>query len=179
VAGLVAGALSMAAGEYVSVSSQSDTEGADLARERSELQANPDAEHAELAAIYVARGLEPGLARQVAQQLMSHDALGAHARDELGISDVSQARPMQAALTSAAAFAAGATPPVLASWLLPLSALGPTLTAGTLMLLAGLGAMAARLGGAPVARGGARVCFWGAAAMVAAWAVGRLFGAAV
>jgi vacuolar iron transporter family protein len=178
-AGLVAGALSMAAGEYVSVSSQSDTEGADLARERSELQANPDAEHAELAAIYVARGLEPGLARQVAQQLMSHDALGAHARDELGISDVSQARPMQAALTSAAAFAAGATPPVLASWLLPLSALGPTLTAGTLMLLAGLGAVAARLGGAPVARGAARVCFWGAAAMVAAWAVGRLFGAAV
>ena len=176
-AGLVAGALSMAAGEYVSVSSQADTERADLARERKELATKPDLERAELAGIYVARGLTPELARQVAEQLMARDALGAHARDELGISDATRARPIQAALASAAAFASGATPPVLLVALLPLSSLTPAVAGSSLVLLTALGATAARLGGAPVAAGAVRVTFWGAVAMGCTALVGRLFGA--
>jgi VIT1/CCC1 family predicted Fe2+/Mn2+ transporter len=176
-AGLVAGALSMAAGEYVSVSSQADTEQADLVRERRELAADPDAEHEELAGIYRARGLSPALADQVARELAAHDALGTHARDELGITEISKARPLQAAMASAAAFAAGALPPVVAAVLLPLPAVTWTVVPLTLALLLLLGGLAANLGGAPVVRGALRVGFWGALAMGATALVGQLFGA--
>src|SRR5262245_23289651 len=178
-AGLVAGALSMAAGEYVSVSSQADIERADLAIEREELANSPDLEHSELARIYVGRGLSPSLAAEVATQLMAHDALAAHARDELGMSDVTRARPIQAALASAAAFATGALPPVILTMLLPLGSLTVSIVASSLVLLAALGATAARTGGAPVVIGAARVAFWGAAAMACTALVGRLFGTAV
>jgi VIT1/CCC1 family predicted Fe2+/Mn2+ transporter len=177
VAGLIAGALSMAAGEYVSVSSQADVERADLEQESRALEAHPDAERAELAAIYVHRGLSPDLAARVAEQLTAHDALAAHARDELGIHHATRARPLQAALASAAAFALGAAAPVLLVVLVPVSALVPTITASTLALLAALGAVAARLGGAPWLRGSVRVAFWGAAAMALTGLIGRLFGA--
>jgi len=176
VAGMAAGTLSMAAGEYVSVSSQADTEHADLARERRELASSPATEHAELAGFYVARGLAPELADQVATQLMAHDALAAHARDELGIHETMRARPIQAALASAAAFAAGALPPTLLAALLPGGALAPAVVALTLALLLLLGGIAARIGGAPVARAALRVAFWGALAMAATSLVGRLFG---
>ncbi len=179
VAGLVAGALSMAAGEYVSVSSQADTERADLERERAELAAAPALEHAELAGIYVGRGLTPDLAAQVADQLTARDALGAHARDELGLSDVMRARPTQAALSSAAAFAAGALPPVLLVVVLPLAQIAWAVTVLSLVLLLVLGAVAARLGGASLRRGAGRVVFWGALAMGVTALVGRLFGAVV
>jgi len=177
VAGLVAGALSMAAGEYVSVSSQADTERADLARERAELATSPGLEHAELAGIYVGRGLTPELAAQVADQLTAHDALGAHARDELGMSDATRARPIQAALSSAAAFAAGALPPVLVVLALPLARIAWAVTVLSLVLLLVLGAVAARLGGASLVRGALRVAFWGALAMGVTALVGRVFGA--
>jgi VIT1/CCC1 family predicted Fe2+/Mn2+ transporter len=177
IAGLVAGALSMAAGEYVSVSSQADTESADLARERGELATSPVQERAELAGIYVSRGLTPELAGQVADQLMAHDALGAHARDELGMFEATRARPIQAALASAAAFAAGAAPPLLLVLFLPRAALTPAIVGSSLLLLLALGALAARLGGAPMLRGAARVAFWGAVAMAVTALVGRLFGA--
>jgi VIT1/CCC1 family predicted Fe2+/Mn2+ transporter len=176
IAGLIAGALSMAAGEYVSVSSQADVERADLEQERRALQTQPDVERAELAAIYVQRGLAPELAAKVAEQLSAHDALAAHARDEIGITQASQARPIQAALASAAAFSIGAAPPVLLVLLLPLSALVPAISTSTLLLLAALGALAARLGGAPRLKGSVRVAFWGAAAMALTWLIGRLFG---
>lgn len=179
VAGLAAGALSMAAGEYVSVSSQSDTELADIERERRELMADPDSEHAELAEIYVSRGLTAELAREVATQLMSHDALGAHARDELGFSEHTRARPIQAALASAAAFAIGAAPPVLLVWLLPLAGVSMIVSAVTLLLLVALGALAAQMGGAPLMRGALRVAFWGAVAMGATALVGKMFGTVV
>lgn len=175
-AGLVAGALSMAAGEYVSVSSQSDTEQADLARERKELATSPDLERAELAGIYVARGLTQDLAGQVADQLMARDALAAHAHDELGLSEITRARPLQAALSSAAAFAAGAAPPLLLVILLPLASLTASVMGVSLFLLVVLGALAARLGGAPIGRGALRVAFWGAMAMGVTALVGRLFG---
>ena len=178
-AGTIAGALSMAAGEYVSVSSQSDTEEADLKRERRELETEPEAEHAELAAIYRTRGLSPALARQVADQLTAHDALAAHARDELGLTEFARARPMQAALASATAFAAGAALPVLLSAILPVSAITMAISGSSLVLLGVLGAAAARLGGAPLARGAMRVIFWGALAMVCTAIVGHLFGTAV
>lgn len=176
-AGLVAGALSMAAGEYVSVSSQADTETADLDRERREIESDPEFEHNELARIYESRGVSPELARQVAAQLMVKDALGTHAREELGLSEVTKARPLQAALTSAAAFAAGAVPPLAIAWLVPMSSVSSIIAAGTLTLLAILGALAARLGGAPLVRGSLRVAFWGACAMGVTALVGRLFGA--
>ena len=175
-AGLVAGALSMAAGEYVSVSSQSDTEQADLELERRELAADPEFELSELAGIYVGRGLTPELAGQVAQQLTAHDALGAHARDELGLSHITRARPLQAALASAAAFAVGAALPLLLVVFLPLSGLSMIVVTASLALLIGLGALAAYLGGAPMWRGAARVSFWGAMAMGATALVGKLFG---
>ena len=178
-AGLVAGALSMAAGEYVSVSSQADTEGADLARERRELATDAETERAELAAIYVARGLTPDLASQVADQLTAHDALSAHARDELGLSDMTRARPLQAALTSALAFALGAMLPLLLALAVPMSALTLTVGGTTLVLLTVLGGAAAWLGRAPLAVGAVRVAFWGAAAMAATAMVGRLFGTVV
>jgi len=178
-AGLVAGALSMAAGEYVSVSSQADVEAADLARERRELATAPEVERAELAGIYVARGLTPDLAAQVADQMTAHDALAAHARDELGLSDQTRARPMQAALASAAAFAVGASLPLMLSIGVPVAHLAPVVVGGTLVLLAVLGATAARLGGAPLGPGAARVLFWGALAMGGTALVGRLFGTAV
>lgn len=179
VAGMVAGALSMAAGEYVSVSSQSDTEHADLARERAELANDPAFEHAELAAVYVGRGLTPDLADQVATQLTAHDALGAHARDELGLSEATRARPFQAAVASAAAFAVGALPPVAAAIVVPNAWLAPSVVVVSLVLLMGLGAAAARLGGASVMRGAARVAFWGALAMGVSALVGRMFGTVV
>jgi VIT1/CCC1 family predicted Fe2+/Mn2+ transporter len=179
IAGLVAGTMSMAAGEYVSVSSQADTERADLSRERGELAESPVSERAELAGIYVARGLEPALADQVAGQLMAHDALGAHARDELGISEVHTARPIQAALTSAATFAAGALLPILAVLLVPARAIVPVEAAASLVFLAVLGGIAARAGGAPAGKGALRVIFWGALAMALTAAVGTLFGTAV
>lgn len=178
-AGMVAGALSMAAGEYVSVSSQSDTERADLERERGELATQPEAERAELAGIYERRGLTPELALQVADQLTAHNALGAHARDELGLSEATRARPLQAALASAAAFAVGAAPPVLLAALLPAVMLTRTVGGSSLVLLAVLGATAARLGGAPVTAGAVRVAFWGAVAMGCTALVGRLFGTIV
>lgn len=179
VAGLVAGAMSMAAGEYVSVSSQSDTERADLARETAELAGDHDAEVDELAGIYAARGLHPDLARQVAVQLMEKDALGAHARDELGISEISTARPVQAALTSALTFALGALPPLLLVLWVPLSSLiiwvGVTALAG----LMGLGALGALAGGADIGRSVMRVAFWGVIAMAATAGIGRLFGTVI
>ena len=179
VAGLAAGALSMAAGEYVSVSSQADIESADLARERSELAASPDAERDELAGLYVARGLDRALALQVADQLMTRDALGAHARDELGIHETTRARPIQAALASAAAFAAGAAPPAILAAVLPTGAVAPAVVAVTIVLLLVLGSVAAHIGGAPRLRGALRVAFWGAVAMGCTAVVGRLFGAVV
>lgn len=178
-AGLVAGAMSMAAGEYVSVSSQADTEQADLARERHELAHQHDQEHAELAAIYVGRGLQAELAREVATQLMAHDALGAHARDELGITDSQRARPVQAALASAATFAAGASVPLLAIWPSPPELIALVVGGVSLAVLALLGVLAAWAGGARPARGSARVVFWGAFAMALTWAAGQLFGAVV
>lgn len=178
-AGLVAGALSMAAGEYVSVSSQADTEKADLDRERGELERDPAVEYDELAGIYRGRGLSPALALQVAAELTARDALGAHARDELGITDTTRARPLQAALTSAGAFALGAALPVGLSALVPVSQIGAAVAACTLILLAVLGGIAARLGGAAMGRGAVRVTFWGAVAMAVTALVGRLFGAAV
>lgn len=177
VAGLVAGAMSMAAGEYVSVHSQADTEAADLSRERIELKTEPAAEHRELAAIYVRRGLEAGLAQQVAQQLMQHDALGAHARDELGISEAMTARPVQAALASAASFAVGAALPLAVTALAPETSLMFWVAGASLVFLAALGALAARAGGAPVATAAWRVTFWGALAMGITAGVGALFGA--
>ena len=179
VAGLVAGAMSMAAGEYVSVSSQSDTESADLARERAELAAEPELELQELASIYVARGLTPELATEVAQQLMARDALGAHARDELGISEALSARPVQAALTSAATFAAGAALPLAAALVAPAPAAVPVVAGTSLLFLGVLGAIGARTGGAPVGRASLRVLFWGALAMALTAGVGKLFGAVV
>ncbi len=178
-AGLAAGALSMAAGEYVSVSSQADTEQADLARERRELAANPEGEHDELAGIYRARGLSPELADQVARALAAHDVLGAHARDELGITETSQARPIQAAFASAGSFGAGAALPVVMVVGLPLGSITVAVVVSTLVLLLALGAVAARLGGAPAWRGAVRVGFWGALAMGTTALVGHLFGAAV
>jgi len=178
-AGLVAGALSMAAGEYVSVSSPSDTEQADLARERMELATKPESERAELAGIYVGRGLTQELADQVADQLMAKDALAAHAHDELGLSEITRARPLQAALSSAAAFAAGAAPPLLLVIFLPLGSLTIAVMSVSLFLLVVLGALAARLGGAPILRGAIRVAFWGAMAMGVTALVGRLFGTVV
>ncbi len=178
VAGLVAGAMSMAAGEYVSVSSQSDTERADLARERIELAAQPDFERSELATIYVERGLEPDLADQVARALTEHDALGAHARDELGISAVHTARPVQAAFASAGTFAVGAALPLLLALLLPGAWVTWGVALGSLVFLAGLGSVSARTGGAPMLRGAARVTLWGALAMAITAAIGALFGVA-
>jgi VIT1/CCC1 family predicted Fe2+/Mn2+ transporter len=179
VAGLVAGSMSMAAGEYVSVSSQADTEAADLGRERHELATMPDAEKAELVGIYEARGLTPELARQVADQLMAKDALGAHARDELGMSDVTAARPIQAALASAVSFAVGAMLPVIVATMAPTALLGQLVVVSALILLTVLGAVAARVGGASMGRGAFRVVFWGALAMAASAGVGRLFGTQV
>ncbi len=176
IAGLVAGAMSMAAGEYVSVSSQADTEKADLARERRELDGNGTYELEELASIYVGRGVEPVLAAQVAQQLMKHDALGAHARDELGISSTLSARPVQAALASAASFAVGAALPLLTVFLVPESALTVAVTATSLVFLALLGMLAAWAGGAPILKSTIRVTFWGALAMALTALVGSLFG---
>lgn len=176
VAGLVAGAMSMAAGEYVSVSSQADTEAADLERERGELKADYAMEQAELTGIYVGRGLTPVLAAEVAAQLMAADALSAHARDELGHSDATTARPLQAALASAVTFAVGALLPVAVSVLVPRSQLTYIVTACALVLLAVLGGAAASVGGASVWRGSLRVMFWGALAMGASAFVGRLFG---
>ena len=178
-AGLVAGAMSMAAGEYVSVSSQSDTERADLDREREELATDGANEHAELAAIYVTRGLDTELASQVATQLMAKDALGAHARDELGISDAVSARPVQAAFASAGSFTVGAFLPLLLVLLVPQSALVWTVSGGSLVFLALLGSLAARAGGSPVWNSVARVTFWGALAMALTAGVGTLFGAAL
>ncbi|MEO6864063.1 MAG: VIT family protein [Gemmatimonadaceae bacterium] len=179
VAGLVAGSMSMAAGEYVSVSSQADTEGADLSLERRELAADPKGEHAELAAIYVARGLSAELATQVAAQLMAKDALAAHARDELGLSDATTARPLQAALASAISFAAGAVLPVVIAAVATDSLVTRLVMGTALVLLAVLGAVAARVGGASITRGALRVAFWGALAMGISALVGRLFGATV
>ncbi|CAL95269.1 VIT family protein [Azoarcus olearius] len=179
VAALVAGAMSMAAGEYVSVSSQADTEAADLARERTELATQSEAEHRELAAIYVSRGLTPDLATQVARQLMAHDALAAHARDELGISPQAAARPVQAALTSALTFSVGAALPLLTAVATPTHLVVPTVTASSLVCLVALGALAARAGRAPVLIAAARVGFWGALAMGLTAAVGRAFGTAL
>jgi len=178
VAGLVAGAMSMAAGEYVSVSSQADTERADLDRERAELAASPKHEHAELKAIYVERGLDAELAAKVAAQLMEHDALAAHARDELGISDASAARPVQAAFASAGTFAVGAGLPLLIVVLFPISALMWAVSGSSLLFLALLGSLAARTGAAPVLSAALRVTFWGALAMAATAGVGALFGVA-
>ena len=175
-AGLVAGALSMAAGEYVSVSSQSDTEKADLAREAAEIAADPAAEHQELAGIYMLRGLTPDLAAQVATQLMAKDALGAHARDELGISEITTARPIQAALTSAATFAVGAAAPLIIVGLVPQSMTIPVVSVASLIFLAGLGAAGARAGGAGLARPVARVVFWGAVALAVTAGIGTVFG---
>jgi vacuolar iron transporter family protein len=175
-AGLVAGAMSMAAGEYVSVSSQADTEKADLARERGELRDAPDAELRELQGIYVARGLDADLARLVAQQLTAHDALSAHARDELGITEVHAARPTQAALASAATFAVGAALPLGLAAVVPLRLLIPVVSAGSLACLAALGALAAGAGGASRVRGAARVTFWSALALGVTALVGRVFG---
>ena len=179
VAGLVAGAMSMAAGEYVSVHSQADTEQADLVRERAELEADPGAELRELTAIYVARGLAPELAQQVAEQLTRHDAIGAHARDELGISEAFSARPIQAALASAASFAVGAALPLAVTALAPGHGLITWVSGTSLVFLAVLGAAAARAGGASAAVGAWRVTFWGALAMAITAGVGALFGAVV
>ena len=176
VAGLVAGAMSMAAGEYVSVHSQADTEQADLDLERAELKADDKGEHKELAAIYVARGIDPSLAKQVAEQLMAHDALGAHARDELGISETVRARPIQAALASAGSFAVGAAMPLLVTLIASGARLIPFVSGTSLIFLALLGGLAARAGGAGVTVGAIRVTFWGALAMAVTAGVGALFG---
>lgn len=176
VAGLVAGAMSMAAGEYVSVSSQSDTETADLEIEKEALEHDYESEKRELAEIYVGRGLEPSLALQVADQLMAHDALGAHARDEIGISHVVNARPVQAAFSSAGTFTIGAALPLLVAWALPGTALIPVVAVASLVFLGLLGGLAARAGGAPIMIGALRVTFWGALAMLLTAGVGRLFG---
>ena len=178
-AGLVAGAMSMAAGEYVSVHSQADTEKAELELERKELETDDKGEHRELAALYVARGLEPALARQVAEQLMAHDALGAHARDELGFSAALTARPIQAALASAGSFAGGAALPLVVAGVVPESALVPFVAATSLVFLTLLGGLAARAGGAGVRVGAIRVAFWGALAMAETAGVGALFGTSV
>ena len=179
IAGLVAGAMSMAAGEYVSVSSQSDTEKADLAREREELRENVEFEQEELAEIYVKRGVDRALARQVTQQLMAKDALSAHARDELGISEITTARPVQAALTSAATFAVGAAMPLLMVVVSTANALVPIVSVASLGFLALLGAIGARAGGANVLHAMARVTFWGALAMALTAGIGKLFGTVV
>jgi VIT1/CCC1 family predicted Fe2+/Mn2+ transporter len=179
VAGLVAGAMSMAAGEYVSVSSQSDTEQADLERERKELATDSKFEHEELAAVYVKRGLNAELAKQVAEQLMAHDALGAHARDELGISELTTARPIQAAFASAGTFAVGAALPILVVLLTPRVALIPVVIVSSILFLALLGGFGAHAGGAPVMKAALRVTFWGALAMALTAGVGALFGANV
>lgn len=176
VAGLVAGAMSMAAGEYVSVHSQADSERAEFERERAELKADDKGEHQELAAIYVARGLDPALAKEVAQQLMAHDALGAHARDELGISETLRARPIQAALASAGSFAVGAALPLLVTDIAPARDLIPLVSGTSLIFLALLGGLAARAGGAGLTIGSARVTFWGALAMALTAGIGSLFG---
>ena len=176
IAGLVAGAMSMAAGEYVSVSTQSDTETADRDRETRELEDSPEAERRELATIYRTRGLDPALALQVADQLMAHDALAAHLRDELGIHDTTAARPVQAALASAGSFAAGAVLPVLMALVFTGERLVEAVTVASLLLLAGLGAIGARTGGASMARGALRVVFWGALAMGATALIGKLAG---
>jgi VIT1/CCC1 family predicted Fe2+/Mn2+ transporter len=178
VSGLVAGAMSMAAGEFVSVSSQADSERADLERERHELAADEAHERAELAGIYIRRGLEPALARQVAVQLMAHDALAAHARDELGLSATTRPRPIQAALASGGSFTAGALLSLLLALAAPAGTAMPVIAAGSLLLLAILGAVAARTGGAPVATGVVRVTLWGALAMALTAAAGLAFGAA-
>lgn len=179
IAGLVAGAMSMAAGEYVSVSSQSDTENADLAREREELATEPEAEHEELAQIYMERGIETGLAHKVADQLMAKDALGAHARDELGISEITTARPVQAALTSAATFSVGAATPLLLVLVSPTDWLVPTVAGGSLLALAVLGWLGAEAGGADILKPIVRVTFWGALAMAVTFGIGTLVGTAV
>jgi VIT1/CCC1 family predicted Fe2+/Mn2+ transporter len=179
VAALVAGAMSMAAGEYVSVSSQADTEHADLARERAELAANPGSERDELTDIYIQRGVEPALARQVAEQLMARGALEAHARDELGISDATTARPLQAAFTSAATFSVGAAMPLLMVVVAPAAWLVAAVSAASLLFLAVLGAIGARAGGADIWRATVRVTFWGALAMALTAGIGRLFGTVV
>jgi VIT1/CCC1 family predicted Fe2+/Mn2+ transporter len=179
IAGLVAGAMSMAAGEYVSVSSQLDTEHADLARERVELATDVESERSELAGIYVRRGLDAALARQVAEQLMAKDALGAHARDELGISEISTARPVQAALTSAATFAAGSALPLVVAAIAPGATIGWAVSVASLVFLAVLGGIAARTGGASIAKGALRIAFWGALAMAVTAGIGELFGAVV
>jgi VIT1/CCC1 family predicted Fe2+/Mn2+ transporter len=179
VAGLVAGAMSMAAGEYVSVSSQSDTEQADLARERRELSEVPEAEKRELAQIYVARGVDPQLARQVAIQLMAKDALGAHARDELGISEITTARPIQAALTSAATFSVGAAAPLALVLLSPSNLLIPIVSGGSVLFLALLGFLGAKTGGAEILKPIVRVTFWGALAMAVTAGIGAIVGTVV
>ncbi len=179
VAGIVAGAMSMAAGEYVSVQSQADTEGADLERERRELLEEPERELAELAAIYTSRGLDAALAQQVAEKLTRQDALGAHAREELGITEQLRARPVQAALASALSFAVGASIPFVAALLAPPAAVASTISGAAILALALLGAIAARAGGASMRRGALRVAFWGAMAMVLTAGVGWLFGAMV
>jgi len=176
VAGLVAGAMSMAAGEYVSVSSQSDTESADLALEKKSIEDDFELETAELAKIYEDRGLESALARQVADQLMAHDALGAHARDEIGISEIVSARPVQAAFSSAGTFTVGAALPLVVAWALPGSQLITAVALSSLVFLAVLGAVAARAGGASITVGAFRVTFWGALAMALTAGVGRIFG---
>lgn len=176
VAGLVAGAMSMAAGEYVSVSSQSDTEKADLARERRELSENPQAEHEELAEIYVKRGIDRTTAQQVARQLMARDPLTAHARDELGISEITTARPVQAALTSAVMFSVGAAMPLLMVVVSPANVLVPAVSAASLGFLALLGAIGAKAGGANLVRATIRVTFWGALALAVTAGIGKLFG---
>jgi len=179
VSGLIAGAMSMAAGEFVSVHSQKDTENADLAREGAELMRDPAGEQRELAGIYVQRGLDQPLAEQVASKLMAHDALGAHARDELGLSETTAANPMQAALASAASFAAGAVLPIIVVLIAPPAQLMLLITLASLAFLAGLGAVSARIGGAPIWAGTWRVAFWGAAAMAVTAGAGALFGAVV
>ena len=179
IAGLVAGAMSMAAGEYVSVHSQADSEQAELAHERMELDADSESEHNELMAIYIGRGLDPLLAKQVAEQLMAHDAIGAHARDELGISETLSARPIQAALVSAASFAVGAALPLLVTTIAPESKLIPFVAVTSLAFLALLGGMAARAGGASMTVGAIRVLFWGALAMAITAGVGALFGSGI
>lgn len=179
VAGLVAGAMAMAAGEYVSVSSQSDTENADLTRERAELQTDWAGETKELKEIYIERGLEPDLAQKVAEQLMAKDALGAHARDELGISEVVASNPVQAALASAASFAVGAALPLAVAAFTPIAGLVWAVSIASLLFLAVLGALAARAGGANIIRGAVRVVFWGVAAMIATAVIGKIFGTQV
>ena len=179
VAGLVAGAMSMAAGEYVSVSSQADTENADLALEKAALQNEPEAEKKELADIYESRGVDPELADKVAEQLMAHDALGAHARDEIGISEVNNANPLQAAFSSALTFTVGAALPVLVAWFMPLNSLIWAVSIASLLFLAFLGGLAAYAGGASIFKGAFRVTFWGALAMALTAGVGQMFGVSV